>query len=894
MGALAVVGLAVLLSWTATARAHSLGGDPLVAMAELRASDAPIPLGVAGVSGDTVVASGSAYLGGHVRQVVYVFTRPAGGWSGTPKPAAMLVASDGGFLGGPLALSGQTVVAEGGAARGYVFTEPAGGWSGTVHESAQLAASDASFSAGGLGGWAIDGRTIVAGSGTSGSSTSPGEAYVFTEPAGGWSGKLHESAKLFASRGVDGDGFGLSVAISGQTIAVGAPHANAPPGQVGGRVYVFTEPASGWDGVLHESAMLSASSSGVSLAGPVAVAGKSVVATGFLPGGVAQVYVFTEPANGWSGSLKETAVLSTSDHAFAVDALAASGSTVVAGIYVFTEPAGGWVNATETAKLLPTQGSEEPSAGIDGQTVVAGPNVFVEPSGGWSSSVQPAATLSLTGASGEMLFESVGMSDGVVVADAPLATVGANQNQGAVYVFTEPAGGWSSETEKAKLVASDGRAGDHFGLVAISGDTVVASDSSSQGTVLYVFTKPPGGWSGTLNEAAQLTVTDPGAGQPSSFAISGGTIVASFSGDCGCGSGARAYVFTEPAAGWSGAIHESAKLTVPNASFPCLNSVAIDGPTIAASCSGHAYVFTEPAAGWTGTIQPSATLHAPYSVEPVAVLGSSVVAAHGGSQNATNPSVFNRPASGWSGTIWPAASLRVSGSAQAFDELVAGSGNKITALGIPQSDQSCGIVGTCSVTLYAFTEPSGGWRGAIAGPGMTIGIAEGYPLAIDGSTIATGGVNAIDLFTIPPGAPSVRHASLSGLFSGNPKLRFTLDASQNAAPIRSLKLSLPSALRFARQRIGRTRGVRINASFRIVRLRPGALTVTVRRPTQSLAITIAGPAIIEQNSLIAKVRRIRKYNRTHRRKRTVTLRLHCLVTDATRHSTLLALTTRIS
>ena len=70
VGALAVVGLAVLLSWTATARAHSLGGDPLVAMAELRASDATIPLGVAGVSGETVVASGSAYLGGHVQHVV--------------------------------------------------------------------------------------------------------------------------------------------------------------------------------------------------------------------------------------------------------------------------------------------------------------------------------------------------------------------------------------------------------------------------------------------------------------------------------------------------------------------------------------------------------------------------------------------------------------------------------------------------------------------------------------------------------------------------------------------------------------------------------------------------------------------------------------------------------
>ena len=270
-----------------------------------------------------------------------MFTRPAGGWSDTAKPTATLVALDGGGVSRPVAISGGTVVAgdEHVGCQADVFTEPAGGWSGTVHESARLIASDAS-KFGGLTGWAIDGRTIAAGS--TGTSASPGEAYVFMEPAGGWSGTLPESAKLFASRGVDGDGFGSQVAISGQTIAVSARNADLAPGRPGGgRVYVFTEPAGGWSGVLHERATLSTSSSGVGLAGPVAVVGNNVVATGYVPIAVAEVFVFTEPANGWSGSLHETAVLSTSDRG-CFDTLAASGNTIVAGAYVFTEPAGGW------------------------------------------------------------------------------------------------------------------------------------------------------------------------------------------------------------------------------------------------------------------------------------------------------------------------------------------------------------------------------------------------------------------------------------------------------------------------------------------------------------------------------------------------------------------------
>jgi FG-GAP repeat len=106
------------------------------------------------------------------------------------------------------------------------------------------------------------------------------------------------------------------------------------------------------------------------------------------------------------------------------------------------------------------------------------------------------------------------MSGRVLVAGAPQAMVEAGQDQGAVYLFTRPTGGWSDETEAAKLIASDGASGDYFGSsVAISGDTVVAGSAGpavctlalcpgqlASGKLLYVFSKPRGGWSGTVPE----------------------------------------------------------------------------------------------------------------------------------------------------------------------------------------------------------------------------------------------------------------------------------------------------------------------------------------------------------------------------------------------------------
>lgn len=108
---------------------------------------------------------------------------------------------------------------------------------------------------------------------------------------------------------------------------------------------------------------------------------------------------------------------------------------------------------------------------MNGNTDQGAVYVFVEPKGGWRSETETAKLTASDGASEDGLGISVAVNRDVVVAGAYLAN---NFGPGAVYVFVKPRGGWASESQTAKLVSSDGAAGDALGLsVAISAKTVV-------------------------------------------------------------------------------------------------------------------------------------------------------------------------------------------------------------------------------------------------------------------------------------------------------------------------------------------------------------------------------------------------------------------------------------
>ena len=87
---------------------------------------------------------------------------------------------------------------------------------------------------------AVNGDTVVVGARQN--DTSSGAAYLFTEVSGVWK----HVAKLTADDGAANDEFGISVAVDGDTIVVGA-HQDDDNGDLSGSAYVFTrDSAGGW------------------------------------------------------------------------------------------------------------------------------------------------------------------------------------------------------------------------------------------------------------------------------------------------------------------------------------------------------------------------------------------------------------------------------------------------------------------------------------------------------------------------------------------------------------------------------------------------------------------------------------------------------------------------
>jgi len=394
---------------------------------------------------------------------------------------------------------------------------------------------------------AVSGDTIVVGavSDDIGANLNQGSAYVFVKPAGGWSGALTENSKLIAADGALDDQFGFSVAVNGDTIVVGAHFDDIGANVSQGSAYVFVKPAGGWSGTLTQNAKLTASDGAAVdvFGGSVAISSDTIVVGAGLDdiganGNQGSAYVFVKPAGGWSGELTQNAKLTASDgmtsDAFANTGVALSGDTIVAG----------------------TQ-SDDIGANVDQGSAY----VFVKPAGGWNGALTENAKLTASdGAVVDFFGISPAVSGDTIVVGARGDDIGANSDQGSAYVFVKPAGGWSGAlSESAKLAASDGAPSDFFGSsVAVSGDTIVAgaladdtAASFNHGSA-YVFLKPVGGWSGTLAEHNKLIASDGAAGDffGSSVAVSAGTIVVGaqaddIGGNVGQGS---AYVFVRPEA----------------------------------------------------------------------------------------------------------------------------------------------------------------------------------------------------------------------------------------------------------------------------------------------------------------------------------------------------------
>ncbi|MCH8822003.1 MAG: FG-GAP repeat protein [Planctomycetes bacterium] len=286
--------------------------------------------------------------------------------------------------------------------------------------------------------------------------TDTGAVYIFYRNQGG-ANEWGQVAKLTASDGAQGDMFGSSVSISGDVVIVGAV-LDDDNGNISGSAYVFVKPSGGWEDMT-QTAKLTASNGAAldHLGGCVSISGDTAV------------------AGAWGDD----------DNGFY------SGSA-----YVFVKDSGGWDDMTQTAKLTVSDGAASDrfgnSVSISGDVIIVGAwtdddsgdgsgsaYVFVKDSGGWDDMTETGNLSASDGAAGDELGGAVSIRGDTVIVGAAFDDDNGSLS-GSAYLFEKPSGGWQNATEDAKFTASNGEAGDLFGVsLSISGDYAIVGSVSS-------------------------------------------------------------------------------------------------------------------------------------------------------------------------------------------------------------------------------------------------------------------------------------------------------------------------------------------------------------------------------------------------------------------------------
>jgi hypothetical protein len=351
-----------------------------------------------------------------------------------------------------------------------------------------------------------------------------GAAYVFVRSGTTWT----QQAYLKASNTEWNDNFGYSVAVSGDTVVVGALNEDSSSRQINGNqgsnaatdsgaAYVFVRSGTIWT----QQAYLKASNTGTDdyFGYSVAISGDTVVvgaidedsnATGVngnqadnSAGTSGAAYVFVRSGTTWTQQAYLKAS-NTEERDFFGASVAVSGDTVVIGAIVEDSNATG-VNGSQANDIL----GREFNAGAA--------YVFVRSGINWTQ--QAYLKASNTGATDIFGYAVAVSGDTIVVGaigeDSNATGINVNQannsagDSGAAYVFVRSGTTW---TQQAYLKASNTGGSDNFGRsVAVSGDTVVvgapnedsnatgvngdqANNSASESGAAYVYVRSGGTW----------------------------------------------------------------------------------------------------------------------------------------------------------------------------------------------------------------------------------------------------------------------------------------------------------------------------------------------------------------------------------------------------------------
>ena len=403
----------------------AVSGDTLVVGAKTEDSNAT------GVNGNQT--NHAAGLSG----AAYVFARNGDSWV----QQAYLKASNtgaGDFFGGEVAISGDTIVV-----------------------GAEREASNA---------------TGVNGNQTDNSALGSGAAYVFVRNGTNWT----QQAYLKASNTEQFDAFGRRVAISGDTVVIGASGEDSNATGINGNqsdnsasfsgaAYVFARNGTNWT----QQAYLKASDTAANdlFGQAVAVSGDTVVVGAENNSSIAAnsgaVYVFVRNGTNWTQQARLKASNAGADDQFG-DRVAASGDTIVVGAPFESSSATG-INGDQSDNAATNAGAAY---------------VFVRNAESWVQQAYLKASNTGVGdffggqvaISGDMVVIGAGFEDSDAIGINGDQADNSSTNSGAAYVFVRSGTNW---TQQYYLKASNTDPDDRFGVgVAVSGTTVIAGASA--------------------------------------------------------------------------------------------------------------------------------------------------------------------------------------------------------------------------------------------------------------------------------------------------------------------------------------------------------------------------------------------------------------------------------
>ena len=589
------------------------------------------------VHGDTIVVGAPGNdRDGQDAGAAYVFTKPAEGWQSTTTAAIRLPAPAGksdDLVGTSVAVASSTVVvgapgttADAGAA--YVFERPNGGWSSAT-TSVTLTAADADSEDGFGESVSIDQDTIVVGApqAKGPNHDDEGAAYVFRKSGAAWS-STDSHVKLTSAIGGDGDRFGFSTSVDGDTIAVGAPTALSRLVLRCGTVHLFTKPVGGWSASSDSFQFSSCDRPDEWFGYSVDVDGDSVI-MGFPElaspdEGAGRAYVLTRAGDVWSAS-STVARLSIPNGGTADDTgvgVALAGDHVFIGapgrhqgvgsVGVFRKLGDGWRGERQFIEISPVGQRFGTSLDVhngivavgaplgrdaDGQST-GGVHVFTQPLASSPVSVRLAPE---NIDQSTRFGNSIAMSTDLIVSGAP--GIGGQAAPGRAYAFKKAGDGTWGQATTTALSASDGTVGNAFGAsIDVDGNTLVIGAPAADGAETRAgaaYALPVTRISGAATTTSiKLTASDGGSGDEfgASVGVDGNSVIVGAPG----GDGA-AYVFSRPTGGWT-STSTATKLSAPagasQGGFGA--SVAVDGdyvvvgaPSVQGSGGklGAAYIF---------------------------------------------------------------------------------------------------------------------------------------------------------------------------------------------------------------------------------------------------------------------------------------------------------------